>query len=108
MKNFIQPGDSLDLTAPAGGVTSGQGYLIGDTLAVAVESKAAGEKFAGKVEGVFEMDKLTTDVMAEGVKVNWNNTNQEFQNATTDKDDAAVVVEAVGNGDTKVKVKLLQ
>lgn len=107
MKIFIQPGNSLDLIAPAGGVVSGTPLLIGESiLAVPVASKAATEIFAGQVEGVFLLPKLTADVMAAGVKVNFNDTNNEFQNATTDLDDSATVVEAAGNGDTTVKVKL--
>jgi predicted RecA/RadA family phage recombinase len=106
MKNFIQPGDTLDLIAPTGGVVSGEGYLIGSIFAVAFATKAATETFAGKVEGVFEMDKLTTDVVAAGDKLNWNDTNKEWQKATSDLDNAATAVEAAGNGVTSLKVRL--
>lgn len=107
MKNFVQKGYSLDLTAPAGGVVSGVGYVIGSFLAIAQANAAAGEKFAGAVEGVFAMPKLVTDVMGEGAKVNFNNTNKEFQLATSDLDGCATVVEAAGNGEDTVKVKLV-
>lgn len=106
MKNFIQQGDSLDLIAPGGGVVSGQGYLHGSILAVAVETKAATEVYAGKITGVYEMDKLSANVMTEGLKVNWNNSNKEWQIATSNLDNAASVVEAAGNGVVKVKVRL--
>lgn len=105
MKNFLQPGDTLDLIAPAGGVVSGDAVLVGTSLlVVATATRAATEIFAGKKKGVFTLPKLVTDVMAEGGKVNWNNGNKEFQNATTTLDNAATVVEAAGNGDTTVKV----
>lgn len=108
MKNYLQPGHTLDLIAPSGGVVSGVGYLIGTSiLAFAQSSKAETEVFAGLVEGVVLADKLTTDVMAVGAKVNWNDTNKEFQLATSDLDAAGTVVEAAGNGDTQVKVKLI-
>ena len=107
MKNFLQPGNSLDLVAPSGGVVSGAPVLIGTSiLAVPVSTKAQTETFAGEVEGVFELDKLTSDVMTTGNKVNWNNSNKEFQNATSTLDNAATVTEDAGNGATKVKVKL--
>lgn len=106
MKNFIQPGNQLDLIAPAGGVVSGVGYLIASILAFAVATKSATETFAGVVEGVVDAPKLTTDVVAAGTKLHWNNTNKEFQLATSDLDDAATAVEAQGNGDTSIKVKL--
>lgn len=106
MKNFIQPGDTLDLIAPTGGVVSGKGYIHGQIFAVAQETKAQTEKYAGLVEGVVEMDKLSTDNMTEGLKVNWNASNEEFQLATSDLDNVGTVVEAAAASTTKVKVKL--
>lgn len=106
MKNFSQPGNTLDLIAPSGGVVSGVGYLINAILAFAIESKAATKTFAGVVEGVLEAPKLTTDVVAAGIKLHWNGTNKEFQLATSDLDNAATAVEAAGNGVTSIKVKL--
>lgn len=108
MKNYLQKGDNLDLIAPAGGVVSGLGYVLGSILVFAMATKAAGETFAGVNEGVIKAAKLTTDVMAVGAKVNYNNTTKEFQIATSDLDASAIVVEAAGNGDTEVKVKLIQ
>ncbi len=106
MKNFVQSGNNLDLIAPTGGVVSGVGYLHDSILAFAIASKAQTEIYAGVVEGVIDADKLTTDVMTEGLKVNWNDTNKEFQIATSDLDAAGTVVEAAGNGVLTVKVKL--
>ena len=105
MKNFIQPGLSLDLIAPTGGVVSGAPVLIGSILAVPTATKLATEIFAGKVEGVFEVAKLTANTWAVGDKVNWNDTNKEFQLATSDLDDAATVVEAATSSDSLGKVR---
>lgn len=107
MKNMVQPGNTLDLIAPSGGVVSGLAYIIGAAIfAVAVASKAATETFAGVVEGVVELPKLTTDVVAQGDKLHWNDTNDELQKATSDLDDVCTAVEAAGNGVLTVKVKL--
>lgn len=73
-KNFIQPGDVLELTAPAGGVVSGQGYVIGALFVVALGSAAAGEKFQGATCGVFELPKAGGAAPAEGAVAYWNNT----------------------------------
>ena len=106
MKNFLQPGNTLDLIAPAD-VVSGAGLLVGTAiLAFPVESKLSGEVFPGLVEGVVEAPKLSANVMAAGDKVNWNNSTKEFQLATSTLDNAATVVEAAGNGVLVVKVKL--
>ncbi len=106
MKGFVQPGDVLDLIAPSGGVLSGQGYLIGTILAVAQTTQAQTEIFSGLVEGVVEMDKLSANNMTAGLLVNWNDTNKEWQIATSDKDGAGQVVEAAGASVLKVKIKL--
>ena len=106
MKNFLQPGNSLDLIAPTGGVVSGEPVLIGSILAVPVATKAQTEVFAGQVEGVFELAKLTADVWTAGAKVNWNDTNDEFQLATSDLDDAATVTEAADGTKSVGKVRL--
>jgi predicted RecA/RadA family phage recombinase len=42
MKNFIQPGDVVTVTAPTGGVTSGQLVVISAIVGVAATTQAAG------------------------------------------------------------------
>lgn len=74
MKNFIQPGNIVDLTAPAGGILSGQAYLFGSLFGVATVAAAAGKKVAVSVEGVFQLPKATGASLAEGVKAYWTGT----------------------------------
>ena len=52
MNNYIQPGNVVDLTAPAGGVVGGMGYIIGGIFGVAVRDAAEGETvgFQGKTK----------------------------------------------------------
>lgn len=72
MKTFVQEGKALDLTAPEGGVTSGLGVMIGSLFAIAAVTAAAGETFAGYVEGVFDHpadDHETTQAWTEGMPV---------------------------------------
>ncbi|MCZ7480921.1 capsid cement protein [Rhizobium rhizogenes] len=73
MKNFVQDGDVLDLTAPAGGVVSGQATLFGDILGVANATAAEGEKVAVSVEKVFDLPKASVAI-GEGKKVYWTGT----------------------------------
>ncbi len=95
----------IDVAAPAD-VTSGEGVLITSLFGVASKTVLSGETVSIATEGVYSIAKLTTDVMAVGVKVNWNDTNTELQLATSDLDNVATVVEAAGNGILVVKVKL--
>lgn len=73
-KNFIQPGDTLELTAPAGGVVSGTGYVIGALFVVALGDAAAGELFRGKVDGVWQLPKAATVAPTAGAVAFYNNT----------------------------------
>jgi len=70
--NFIQPGQVLTLTAPAGGVTSGVGYLIGARFVVALQDAAEGAAFEGQCTGVWELPKTSAQAWTEGVEVYWN------------------------------------
>jgi len=70
--NYIQPGQVLTLTAPAGGVTSGTGYLIGSMFVVALHDAAVGEAFEGQLTGVWSLPKTSAQAWTEGVAVYWD------------------------------------
>lgn len=54
-KNYVQDGNVLSLTAPAGGVVSGGIYAIGALVVVAGGNAAAGEPFQGHAAGVWNV-----------------------------------------------------
>jgi len=66
MKNFIQPGEALELTAPAGGVVAGKAYAIGVLIVVAQAAAAVGVKFIGSTGGVYELSKTAAQAYTEG------------------------------------------
>ncbi|MFP3979163.1 DUF2190 family protein [Marinobacter sp. KMM 10035] len=70
--NFVQPGQVLTLTAPAGGVTSGSGHLIGAMFVVALHSAAVGESFEGQLTGVWSLPKTSAQAWTEGVAIYWD------------------------------------
>ncbi|QQM31987.1 DUF2190 family protein [Martelella lutilitoris] len=74
MKNFIQPGNIVDLTAPAGGLASGQAYLFGSLFGVATTGAAEGQRLAVSLEGVFDLPKAAGDSLGEGEAVYWDGT----------------------------------
>lgn len=91
MRTYVQPGSILDLTVPAGGVVSGQAIKIGNFLVVpqctvtAAEVTAAGagvRKFAGKVDGVFELTKISAQAWAEGDLIYFNPTSGFMTNVS--------------------------
>jgi predicted RecA/RadA family phage recombinase len=106
MRTFVQPGETLDLTAPTGGVVSGQGYVIGSLFVIAGTSVPAGSLFAGKAEGVFDLAKLGTAVLAEGARVSWDDTNKRVVAPGTGFFPIGATVVAAGNGATVARVRL--
>lgn len=70
--NFAQPGQVLTLTAPAGGVTSGSGYLIGAMFVVALHTALAGEAFEGQLTGVWSLPKILAQAWTEGAALYWD------------------------------------
>ena len=105
MKNFVQPGKVVELAAPAD-VSSGDGVLIGSLFGVAALDALSGAQVNVQLEGVFSLPKLTTDDMVVGEKVNWNDSNSELQEATSDLDNVGTVIKAAGNGILVVEVIL--
>lgn len=78
MKNYKQPGDVIELTAPSGGVESGDGVKIGQLFVVAVQDAEAGEKFSGQVTGVVTLPrKEADDAWSEGDLIYWDDSDDE-------------------------------
>lgn len=66
MRNFVQPGKTLTLTAPAGGVVSGRFYRIGAFFGVAVQSAAQNQPFDLETGGVYSLEKTSAQAWAVG------------------------------------------
>ena len=74
MINFIQPGLVITLTAPAGGVVSSQGYVVGNFFAIAAANADAGEKFEGQLVGEVQLNKVAAEAWTEGLPIFWDDT----------------------------------
>ena len=106
MKNFVQPGNTLDLTAPSGGVDAGNGYLIGALFGVAAVTAAEGESFAFDVVGVFTLPKASGAALAEGAKAYWDSTAKNVTGTASGNTLIGHVTAAAKTGDAQVSVRL--
>jgi predicted RecA/RadA family phage recombinase len=80
MKNFIQRGDVLTITAGAD-LVSGQGLLVGDLFGVVTVGVASGAKTELHVGGgVFELPKVSAQAWTQGASIYWDDT---AKNCTT-------------------------
>lgn len=75
MKNFIQSGNFLEVTAPYA-VASGAGVLVGSIFGFAVTSAASGETVNINRKGVFEHAKTSAQAWTQGAALYWDNTNK--------------------------------
>ncbi|TIL25597.1 MAG: DUF2190 family protein [Mesorhizobium sp.] len=62
MKNYVQAGNVITATAPAGGVSSGDGVLFDSLFGVASTDAAEGEDFELATIGVFDLPKAAVSV----------------------------------------------
>ena len=106
--NYKQPGDVLEFTAPAGGVTSGTPVLVGKLLVIPLKSAAATAKFPGQTVGVWSVTKAASQAWTEGAAVYWDDTAKVFTTVSTSNTlvGAAAAAVAGGSGDTTGLVRL--
>lgn len=107
MKNYVQPGNTVTLTAPYA-VASGDGLLVGAIFGVAAGTAALGEAVEAALTGVYDLKKVASQAWAAGDKVYWDNTAKEATKTTTSNTliGVAVVAVAGGAGDTIGRVRL--
>ncbi len=105
MKNYIQDGDEVTLTAPYT-VVAGAGALITGIFGVAQDDIANAASGVFLTEGVFDLKALTTDTFAVGDVVYWDDTNKRCTSTSSanTKIGAATAVKASGPAIVRVRL----
>ncbi|QYJ79424.1 DUF2190 family protein [Shewanella acanthi] len=105
MKNYSQDGKTISfLTSTA--LVSGQAVLLGAVLVVAIGAFDATSEATGVTEGVFELPKKTTDDVAVGSDLYWDDAAEELTTTATDNTKVGKAWVAAANGDATVQVKI--
>jgi predicted RecA/RadA family phage recombinase len=99
MKNYVQPGNTITLTAPYA-VTSGDGLLVGAIFGVAAGTAILGDPVETAVEGVYDLKKVASQAWAAGDKIYWDNTAKQTTKTLTSNTLIGVATEAVAGGAT--------
>lgn len=97
MKNYVQPGNTITLTAPYN-VASGDGLLVGAIFGVATGAAVSGDSIEAALVGVFDLTKVGSQAWAAGDKIYWDNTAKQATKTATSNTLIGVATEAVGNG----------
>ena len=107
MKNYVQPGNTVTLTAPYV-VTSGDGLLVGSIFGIASADTALNDPVETALTGVFDLTKVGSQAWTVGAKGYWDDTNKRTASVATSNTLIGVATEAVagGAGDTIGRVRL--
>jgi len=106
MKTYIQNGHVITVPAPAGGIASGEGLIVGNIFGIAAYSAAEGDPLELATTGVYKLPKATAAVLTVGARVAWDNTAKQVNTPGAARFPVGVATEAAGNGITNVAVRL--
>ena len=105
MKNYIQKGDVMTVTAPAA-ITSGAGVLVGSIFGVAVRAAAVGTDVDICVTDVFILPKLTGAAWTQGQRLYWDDIAKNVTGTASTNKLIGVAALAAAAGDTTGTVRL--
>lgn len=107
MKTFIQPGETVTVTAPSGGAVSGVGYMTGNLFGVWAFSADAGADCEMTTEGVFDIAKDTSSYSV-GDAVYWDEDNKKASASgfSAGLTRIGVAIVAAVSGDSSVRCRL--
>ncbi|WP_208350399.1 DUF2190 family protein [Pseudaestuariivita rosea] len=105
MKNYVQAGENITVTAEAA-ATSGDGVRVGTLFGIASGVAEIGDSLVLVTEGVFEMPKVATDDMAVGAAVYWRSSDGLVTTTASGNTKVSVAIMAAGNPSSAVRVRL--
>ena len=105
MKNFVQDGKVLSLTAPYA-VAAGAGFKVGSILAIATSAADNGAAVEGLTTGVVEVAKVSAPAWTVGAPIYWDDTAKLFTTVSTSNTLAGVAVAAAANPSSTGRVRL--
>lgn len=97
-KNYVQPGETLTVVAPAD-VVSGAGVLVGSLFGIALFSATSGAPVETRRVGVFDVAKATGQAWTQGVKLYWDNTAKNLTTTSTSNTLVGVAAQAQASAD---------
>lgn len=103
MKNYICTGERINVTAPSGGLTAGQVYLVGTKVCVIVSGGLEGETVVAMTEGVFELTKATGAVSI-GQALYWDDSAKKITTTAAGNTYAGYAYKAALSGDATVYI----
>ncbi len=104
MKNFVQPGKTITVPAPAA-VASGDAVFVGNLFGVAATDAAQDEDVEITTEGVFDLPKAAEDIDL-GDPLYWDDTAGVLTTTGTDNNLVGAAIAAALAADALVRIRL--
>lgn len=105
MKNYIQRGDNITVTAPYA-LASGAGALVGSLFGVATGAADSAAEVVLSTVGVFSLPKTSALAIAVGDRVYWDDTAKVVNKTSSGNTLVGVAVSAAANPSASVDVRL--
>jgi len=105
MRNYVQPGKTLTLTAPYA-LTSGQGALVGAIFGVAKTDLASGASGEFQTEDVIDLTKAAGVAITQGALVYWDNAARNVTTTAGSNKVIGAATQAAAGADPTARVKL--
>jgi predicted RecA/RadA family phage recombinase len=105
MKNYVQKGETLSLTAPYA-VASGAGFKVGSIFAVASGPADSGAAVEGATVGVFDLVKVSAQAWTVGAAIYWDDTAKLCDTTASGNTKIGVAVAAADNPSATGRVRL--
>lgn len=105
MRNYVQPGNTLTLTAPAE-IVSGGVVVVGSIIGVANGDADNGAPVDVDTVGVFRLPKVAALAIAAGDVVYWDSAAKLVTKTAASNTKLGVAIESVANPSPNVAVRL--
>jgi predicted RecA/RadA family phage recombinase len=105
MKNFIQNGDTLTLTAPYD-VVAGATFKVGSIIAVATSAALSTATVEGLTTGVVEVAKVSAQAWTVGALVYWDDSGKLWTTTSSGNTLAGVATAVAANPSATGRVRL--
>ena len=105
MKNYIQQGDTLTLTAPYN-VVAGAAFKVGSIIAIATSAASSTATVEGLTTGVVEVAKVSAQAWTVGAPIYWDDTAKLMTTTSTSNTLAGVATAVAANPSATGRVRL--
>jgi predicted RecA/RadA family phage recombinase len=105
MKNAVQNGEVLTLTAPYAR-TSGQGMLVGSIFAVCTADAGNGATVEAEVGGVFDLAKVSAQAWTVGALIYWDDSAKLTTTVSTSNKLVGIATAVAANPSSTGRVRL--